>query len=96
MAQRAAADLADLVILTSDNPRSEDPAAIIAEMRDGLDPVQMRKVTANTDRAEAIRIRLHAGPTGRRHPRRRQGPREVPGNLRERHPFDDVAVLPNP
>ena len=31
MAQ-AAADLADLVILTSDNPRSEDPAAIIAEM----------------------------------------------------------------
>ena len=37
--------------------------------------------------------RLHASRPGRCHPCRRQGPREVPGNRREKHPFDDVAVL---
>ena len=90
---RTAADLADLVILTSDNPRSEDPAAIIAEMRDGLDPVQMRKVTANTDRAEAIRSAcMQAQPgdvilvAGKGHEKYQ----DISG---ERHPFDDVAVL---
>ena len=92
MAQ-VAADLADLVILTSDNPRSEDPAAIIAEMRAGLDPIQARKVTANQDRAEAIRSAcIQALPgdvvlvAGKGHEKYQ----EIQG---ERLPFDDVAVL---
>lgn len=92
MAQ-VAADLADLVILTSDNPRSEDPADIIAEMRSGLDPIQARKVTANQDRAEAIRSAcIQAMPgdvilvAGKGHEKYQ----EVKG---ERLPFDDVAVL---
>ena len=33
---RAAAEDADLVIVTSDNPRSEDPLAIIAQMTSGI------------------------------------------------------------
>jgi UDP-N-acetylmuramoyl-L-alanyl-D-glutamate--2,6-diaminopimelate ligase len=53
---RAAADRSDRVFLTSDNPRSEDPAAIIEEMRAGLDPIQARKCIAITDRREAIRM----------------------------------------
>ena len=92
MAQTAA-DLADLVILTSDNPRSEDPNAILADMRAGLDPVQMRKVTANADRAEAIRTAcMQAAPgdvilvAGKGHEKYQ----EIAG---EKHPFDDVAVL---
>jgi UDP-N-acetylmuramoyl-L-alanyl-D-glutamate--2,6-diaminopimelate ligase len=92
MAQ-VAADLADLVILTSDNPRSEDPAAIIAEMRAGLDPIQARKVTSNQDRAEAIRsacIQAQPGDVvlvaGKGHEKYQ----EIQG---ERLPFDDVAVL---
>lgn len=92
MAQ-VAAELADHVILTSDNPRSEDPAAIIAEMRSGLDPIQARKVTANQDREEAIRSAcIQALPgdvilvAGKGHEKYQ----EING---ERHPFDDVAVL---
>lgn len=43
------------VILTSDNPRSEDPVAIIAEMRTGLDEDGQRRTLGITDRREAIR-----------------------------------------
>lgn len=55
---RAASALSDLVILTSDNPRGEDPAAILAEIRAGLVPGAAHEVIE--DRREAIRraIRL--------------------------------------
>ena len=53
---RAAADLSDRVFLTSDNPRSEDPEAILADMRAGLDPIQARKAISISDRREAIRM----------------------------------------
>ncbi|MCQ2095641.1 MAG: UDP-N-acetylmuramoyl-L-alanyl-D-glutamate--2,6-diaminopimelate ligase [Bacteroidaceae bacterium] len=54
MAQEAARQ-SDKVILTSDNPRFENPNAIIAEMLDGLDEDQRRNVLTITDRREAIR-----------------------------------------
>ncbi len=44
------------VILTSDNPRSEDPEAIIEEMRAGLDSEAMARTLSNTNRREAIRM----------------------------------------
>lgn len=43
------------VILTSDNPRSEDPDEIIREMMTGLDAKERVKAVAITNRAEAIR-----------------------------------------
>ena len=43
------------VILTSDNPRSEEPEAIINDMLAGLDAEDRRKTIAITDRREAIR-----------------------------------------
>jgi UDP-N-acetylmuramoyl-L-alanyl-D-glutamate--2,6-diaminopimelate ligase len=51
-----ATQASDRVILTSDNPRTEDPATIIEEMRAGVDPTAKRKVNAITDRKEAIRM----------------------------------------
>lgn len=45
----------DKVILTSDNPRNEDPQAIIDDMLAGLDTTQKKKVLSITDRKEAIR-----------------------------------------
>lgn len=45
----------DKVILTSDNPRSEDPDAIIREMEVGVVPEQKHKVVSITDRREAIK-----------------------------------------
>lgn len=53
---RIAAALSDRVMLTSDNPRSEAPEAILADMREGLDPIARRKCLSNADRREAIRM----------------------------------------
>ena len=49
-----AAALADEVILTSDNPRSEDPAAIIADIEAGLKKSGFSRFTVIPDRKEAI------------------------------------------
>mgnify|MGYP001582732546 CR=1 FL=1 len=48
------ATLSDIAIFTSDNPRSEDPDKIIAEMKTDLTPVIAKKVTAIPLRREAI------------------------------------------
>ncbi len=45
----------DRVIITSDNPRFEEPQDIINDMLAGLNPQQMKKVMTNVDRREAIR-----------------------------------------
>lgn len=54
MAQEAVKQ-SDKVILTSDNPRFEDPESIISDMISGLDPGQMKKVLTITDRRNAIK-----------------------------------------
>jgi UDP-N-acetylmuramoyl-L-alanyl-D-glutamate--2,6-diaminopimelate ligase len=50
-----AADLSSQVILTSDNPRSEEPESIIEDMIAGLDPIQKKKCLEITDRKQAIK-----------------------------------------
>ena len=54
MAQ-AACDLSDRVILTSDNPRTEDPLEILKDMEEGLSSSAKRKYIAIADRKEAIK-----------------------------------------
>ena len=54
MAQEAVRQ-SDRVIITSDNPRFEEPQAIINDMLAGLDAKQMKKVISIIDRREAIR-----------------------------------------
>ena len=54
MAQEAVRQ-SDRVIITSDNPRFEEPQAIINDMLAGLDAKQMKKVISIVDRREAIR-----------------------------------------
>jgi UDP-N-acetylmuramoyl-L-alanyl-D-glutamate--2,6-diaminopimelate ligase len=61
---RIAAEFSDKVILTSDNPRSEDPEEIIRQMRAGIDAVNFKKVLAITDRKEAIRTACILGKSG--------------------------------
>lgn len=57
MAQETVAQ-SDKVILTSDNPRFENPEEIIADMLQGLDSAQRQKVLVITDRREAIKAAI--------------------------------------
>ena len=54
MAQEAVKQ-SDRVIITSDNPRFEEPQDIINDMLEGLTPQQRKKVVSIVDRREAIR-----------------------------------------
>jgi len=51
---RAAAELADRLVVTSDNPRSEDPAAIAAAVGQGIRATGHRRWSVDLDRASAI------------------------------------------
>ena len=57
MAQEAVRQ-SDKVVITSDNPRFEEPQDIINDMIAGLDKEQMKKVVCIADRREAIRTAL--------------------------------------
>jgi UDP-N-acetylmuramoyl-L-alanyl-D-glutamate--2,6-diaminopimelate ligase len=50
-----ACKLSDKVVLTSDNPRDEDPLEIIKEMQQGVSPTDARKTLVMPDREEAIK-----------------------------------------
>ncbi|NJB84904.1 UDP-N-acetylmuramoyl-L-alanyl-D-glutamate--2,6-diaminopimelate ligase [Lewinella marina] len=58
---RIAAELADQVILTTDNPRSESPEAILDEMEAGVPPAAAPRVLRITDRRQAIRTAVRLG-----------------------------------
>jgi UDP-N-acetylmuramoyl-L-alanyl-D-glutamate--2,6-diaminopimelate ligase len=45
---------ADLAVVTSDNPRTEDPSAIIQDIMDGFSPEQIEHVRVEADRSKAI------------------------------------------
>ena len=92
MAQTAC-DLSDKVILTSDNPRTEDPAQIIADMEAGLNTAAKRKYISIIDRKEAIKAAVEfAKPedivlvAGKGHEKYQ----DING---VKHPFDDKAIL---
>jgi UDP-N-acetylmuramoyl-L-alanyl-D-glutamate--2,6-diaminopimelate ligase len=47
--------MSDIFIVTSDNPRSENPEQIIKEVREGVSSEHIKKVISVTDRKEAIK-----------------------------------------
>ncbi|WP_295655348.1 UDP-N-acetylmuramoyl-L-alanyl-D-glutamate--2,6-diaminopimelate ligase [uncultured Mucilaginibacter sp.] len=61
---KVACEWSDKVILTSDNPRSEDPAQIIKDMEAGVGPSQQKKTISITDRREAIKTACHLAAPG--------------------------------
>jgi UDP-N-acetylmuramoyl-L-alanyl-D-glutamate--2,6-diaminopimelate ligase len=61
MAQIAEA-LADRLVITSDNPRTEDPEAIIADIKAGLSTKGLAKALVIADRREAIRTAILTAP----------------------------------
>ncbi len=59
---RAVEQLSDVVVVTSDNPRSEDPGAIIEDILEGLESPEAAVV--EPDRAKAIARAIHLAETG--------------------------------
>lgn len=90
---RIAAQLSNKVILTSDNPRTEDPQQIINEMIAGLDPVQKRKTVTIVDRREAIRTACNFANPGDIILVAGKGHEKYQDISGVKHPFDDAAEL---
>ncbi len=61
---REAACRSDLLILTSDNPRDEEPEVIIEDMKAGLSADELRRTICITDRREAIRTAMRMAKPG--------------------------------
>ena len=88
-----ACNLSSQVILTSDNPRSENPDTIIDDMMQALDPVQKKKVLVIIDRKQAIKTACRLANSndivlvaGKGHEKYQ----EING---EKFPFDDIEEL---
>lgn len=88
-----ASSLSNKVILTSDNPRTEDPLTILEEMEKGVEPQNQRKTLTISDRKQAIKTACQlANPNdiiliaGKGH----ETYQEIKG---VRHYFDDMEIV---
>ena len=93
MMAKIATQLSDKVILTSDNPRTENPESIIAEMESGVEPQNYKKSISISDRKQAIKTACQlASPqdiiliAGKGH----ETYQEING---VRHDFDDMKTV---
>jgi UDP-N-acetylmuramoyl-L-alanyl-D-glutamate--2,6-diaminopimelate ligase len=88
-----ASTMSNKVIITSDNPRTEDPIGIIADMEEGVQPQNQRKTLSIVDRKQAIKTACQlASPNdiiliaGKGH----ETYQEING---VRHDFDDMEIV---
>jgi UDP-N-acetylmuramoyl-L-alanyl-D-glutamate--2,6-diaminopimelate ligase len=59
-----AATLSTKVIFTSDNPRNEDPEAIIEQIEAGVSPAHFKKTLSISDRKQAIKTACQMAASG--------------------------------
>lgn len=90
---KIACELSDKVVLTSDNPRTENPDQIIRDMQEGVSASHVRKTLVIKDRREAIKTASALAEkediivvAGKGH----EDYQEING---ERFPFDDKEIL---
>lgn len=88
---KIAEDLADYVIITSDNPRSEDPQVIIADILKGMDRKDKRETIS--DRAEAIGRAISLAEEGDVILVAGKGHETYQEIMGRKHHFDDIEVI---
>ena len=88
-----ASTMSNKVIITSDNPRTEDPIVIIADMEEGVQPQNQRKTLSIVDRKQAIKTACQLASqndiiliAGKGH----ETYQEING---VRHDFDDMEIV---
>jgi UDP-N-acetylmuramoyl-L-alanyl-D-glutamate--2,6-diaminopimelate ligase len=83
----------DRVVFTSDNPRSEDPLQILAEMEAGLNTAAKRKYVSVPDRKEAIKLAVSMAKPGDIVLIAGKGHEKYQEIKGVKHPFDDKQVM---
>ncbi len=90
-----AADRADHVVVTTDNPRSEEPEAIIADVLEGLTARDQNEVRVVVDRSEAIRSAIESAKQGDIVLVAGKGHETYQECKGVRYPFSDMAEVAN-
>ncbi len=88
-----AVEWSDKVILTSDNPRTEDPESIIEDMLEGINSTQSIKVLSIVNRREAIRTACTIAGAGDIVLVAGKGHEKYQEIMNKKHPFDDKEEL---
>jgi UDP-N-acetylmuramoyl-L-alanyl-D-glutamate--2,6-diaminopimelate ligase len=90
---KIACEMSDKIILTSDNPRTENPDEIIKDMRQGVEGIHFKKVLAITSREEAIRTACSLATSGDVILIAGKGHEKYQEINGEKLPFDDLEIL---
>ena len=90
---KIACQLSNKIILTSDNPRTEDPEKILDDMQSGLDPVDRKKTLRITNRKEAIRTACSLAKSGDIILVAGKGHEKYQEIMGVKQPFDDFEIL---
>lgn len=93
MMAKVAAELSDRIILTSDNPRSEDPSEILNEMKTGVPAHKTTKTLSISDRKEAIKAAVEFAQKGDIILLAGKGHEKYQEIKGVKHPFDDKQML---
>lgn len=89
---KVAAEWADRAVVTSDNPRTEDPTGIIQDIMRGFDPSDIARVCVEPDRRKAIQEAIGMAGKGDIVLLAGKGHENYQEIGRERFPFDDLAI----
>lgn len=90
---KIACEYSDKVILTSDNPRSENPETILDQMQAGIDPANAKKTLRISDRKEAIKTAAAFGKPGDIILVAGKGHEKYQEINGVKHPFDDFEIV---
>ena len=85
--------LSTRVILTSDNPRNDDPQEILEDMRKGIDPAKKKMTMVITDRKEAITTAFNLARTGDMILLAGKGHEKYQEIKGVKYPFDDKEII---
>ena len=84
--------MSDQSILTSDNPRTENPDTILEEMEAGIDSKGLMKNLTISDRKEAIKLGISLAKTGDILLIAGKGHEKYQDINGTKHTFDDIAI----
>ena len=93
MMAKIAAEQSDKVVITSDNPRDEDPEQIIDDMMEGVPAQHYKKILRNSNRKEAIRTACNLANVGDIILLAGKGHETYQEIKGVKHDFDDRAIL---